>query len=176
MPGQRNAASRFFNFLCEHLNSLGFSSTPLLPSLFRHEDRDLVLCSQVDDLIVCGAQGDVAWLINELEKKFTLSGGGLVPAADQDPKEPVRFLKERHFFTGGGVVISPHEKYIEELVKAHRLENRKPKATPDIALECLDGEELDEIEKHNFRSSMGTLLYLSQDRVDIQHSVRNLSQ
>ena len=27
-----------------------------------------------------------------------------------------------------------------------------------------------------FRSSMGTLLYLSQDRVDIQHAVRNLSQ
>ena len=121
------------------------------------------------------AQSDVAWLVNELEKKFILSGGGLVPAADQDPKEPARFLKKRHFFTRGGVVISPHEKYIKELVKAHRVENRKPKATPDIALECLDGEELDEVEKHKFRSSMGTLLYLSQDRVDIQHAVRNLS-
>ena len=102
LPGQRNAASRFFNFLCDHLNSLGFSSTPLLPSLFRHQERDLVLCSHVDDLIVCGAQGDVAWLVSELEKKFTLSGGGLVPAADQDPKDPVRFLKKRHFFTNGG--------------------------------------------------------------------------
>eukprot|EP00435_Cladocopium_sp_Y103_P046207 s2986_g13.t1 len=95
-------------------------------------------------------------------------------AADQDPKEPVRFLKKRHFFTGAGVVISPHEKYIEELVKAHRVENRKPKATPDIAFwNVLDGDELDDEEKHTFRSSMCTL---SQDRVDIQHAVRNLPQ
>eukprot|EP00435_Cladocopium_sp_Y103_P000040 s2725_g1.t1 len=176
LPGQRNAAARFFSFLCDHLSSLGFSSSPLLPSLFRHSERDLVLCSHVDDLIVCGSQGDVAWLVNELEQRFTLSGGGLVPAADQDPKEPVRFLKKRHFFTGAGVVISPLEKYIEGLVKAHKMENRKPKATPDIALDCLDGDELDDVDKHTFRSSMGTLLYLSQDRVDIQHAVRNLSQ
>ena len=113
---------------------------PFYQACFRHQERDLVLCSHVDDLVVCGSQGDVAWLVNELEKKFTLSGGGLVPAADQDPKDPVRFLKKRHFFTSRGVVISPYEKSFEELVKACRLENKKPKATPDIALECLDGE------------------------------------
>ena len=42
--------------------------------------------------------------------------------------------------------------------------------------DSLDGPELPEEEKNCFRSSMGTLLYLSQDRIDIQHAVRNLSQ
>ena len=90
--------------------------------------------------------------------------------------EPIRFLKKRHFFTANGVVISPHEKYISELIKLHGLEHRKPKPTPDIGYDNLDGPELSDIDRHLFRSSMGTLLYLSQDRVDTQHAVRNLSQ
>ena len=31
-------------------------------------------------------------------------------------------------------------------------------------------------EQFKFRSALGTLLFISQDRVDIQHAVRNLSQ
>ena len=41
-------------------------------------------------------------------------------------------MKRRYFFAASGVVIAPHEKYIEELVKAHQMQNRNPKATPDI--------------------------------------------
>ena len=97
LPGQRNAASRFFDFLDAHLSGLGFESSPLLPSLFRHKNRNLVVCSHVDDLIIGGERGDAAWLMEELEKKFTLSGGVLIPTSDQNPMEPVRFLKKRHF-------------------------------------------------------------------------------
>eukprot|EP00435_Cladocopium_sp_Y103_P042256 s218_g11.t1 len=97
---------------------------------------------------------DAFLLVPQQERVLLKSLCGML---EKDPKEPVRFLKKRHFFTGAGVVISPHEKYIEELVKAHRSENRKPKATPDIALECLDGDELEDEEKHIFRSSMGIL-------------------
>ena len=78
--------------------------------------------------------------------------------------------------TAHGVVISPHEKYISELVKLHGMEHRKPEQTPDIGYDSLDGPGLFDMDKHLFRSSMGTLLYLSQDRVDIQHAARNLSQ
>ena len=56
------------------------------------------------------------------------------------------------------------------------MQHRKPKATPDVACEDFDSEELDERGKHHFRFVMGTALYLRQDRVDIQHSVRHLSQ
>ena len=43
----------------------------------------------------------------------------------------------------------------------------------------LEGGEEDVLaggDQHKFRSALGTLLYISQDRVDIQHCVRNLSQ
>lgn len=87
LPGQRNAAARFFDFLCEHLQGLGMENTPLLPSLF----RQLILCSHVDDL-ECEA---VEWLVSALKGKLALQGGDLIPAEDQDDHEPVRFLKKR---------------------------------------------------------------------------------
>ena len=65
---QRNAASRFFDFLGEHLQSLGFKSTLLLPSLFRHTERKLMVCSHVDDLVLCGEKEDLEWLVMELRK------------------------------------------------------------------------------------------------------------
>ena len=74
------------------------------------------------------------------------------------------------------MITARQEKYITELVKDLRMANRKPKATPDIAMDSLDGPELSDEDKHVFRSCMGTLLYLSQDRSDIQHAVCNLSQ
>ena len=123
LPGQRNAAARFFDFLCEHLQSLGMTNTPLLPSLFRHKEKELVLCSHVDDLVVGGTRDAVSWLVKELKSKFTLQGGDLIPADDQDDMEPVRFLKKRHYFTQAGVIISPHEKYADELVKLYGLQH-----------------------------------------------------
>eukprot|EP00435_Cladocopium_sp_Y103_P051699 s1657_g16.t1 len=177
LPGQRNAAARFFDFLREHLQSSDFENTWLLiPSLFRHENRSLVICSHVDDLVLCGERPGLEWLVEELKKKFTMQGGEILPTADQDPHEPIRFLKKRHFFTEAGIVISPHEKYTEELLKLYGLESRKAKATPDMACENYESPELNEEGKHRFRSAMGTLLYLSQDRVDLQHAVRHLSQ
>ena len=72
--------------------------------------------------------------------------------------------------------MSPHERYTEELVKLYGLQHRKPKGTPDVSSEDFAPKDLDEKSTHRFRSAMGTLLYLSQDRVHIQHSVRHLSQ
>lgn len=68
LPGQRNAAARFFDFLMEHFKMLDFVNIPLLPSLFKHKEKNIVVCSHVDDLILGGEQRELAWLVNELEK------------------------------------------------------------------------------------------------------------
>lgn len=61
-------------------------------------------------------------------------------------------------------------------MKLYELQGRAPRSTPDVAGDQGVGRELGEAEKHRFRSGMGTLLYLSQDRLDTQHAVRRLSQ
>ena len=100
----------------------------------RYVEKKLILCSHVDDLVVGGEREAVEWLVAALKSKLTLQGGELIPAEDQDDQEPVRFLKKRHFFTHAGVIISPHEKYADELVQLYGLQHRKPKATPDVCL------------------------------------------
>jgi hypothetical protein len=176
LPGQRNAAAWFFDFLSDHLNALGFFNTPLLPSLFRHKTKNVVVCSHVDDLVLAGEESDLLWAIGGLKRNFTVSGGEVFPQPDQKEDEAIRFLKKRHYFTEAGVVTAPHETYVEELIKLYGLQNHKPKSTPDHVQHDAVIKELNEQDKHRFRSGMGTLLYLSQDRVDIQHAVRNLSQ
>ena len=57
-------------------------------------------------------------------------------------------------------------------MKLYGLETRKPKTTPDINGEVFDAKELDQKGQSKFRSAMGTLLCLSQDRVDLQHALQ----
>ena len=133
LPGQRNAAARFFTFVSKHLEELEMENTPLVPSLFRHRTRQVALCSHVDDWVLCGEQGDLLSLVSRIKEKFTISGGDVIPAPDQDPQDAVRFLKKRRFFTTEGVVVAPHEKYVDELIKMFQVEGYKPKPTPDIS-------------------------------------------
>ena len=169
LPGQRNAASRWYDHLRKHLEELNFKCLATLPSMFRHKTRSIALCAHVDDLVSSGLE----WCLG---KRFTVACSPLYPQVHQDPKEGIRFLKRRYFFSDRGITVCPHERYIPSLTKLYNLEGRKPKATPEIASEDQNSQELDVAGKSRFRSALGTVLYLSQDRVDIQCAVRGLSQ
>ena len=147
LPGQRNAASRWYDFLHDNLVDLQFETIPILPSVFRHQTRNLVLCTHVDDLILAGTQSDLEWCTEELKKKLTISDSGLIPRLHQSPREAVRFLKKRHFFVDEGLVTCPHEKYIPHLIDLYQVRGRKPKVTPEVTRDCLDGPELSDMGK-----------------------------
>ena len=177
LPGQRNAASRWYTFLATVLEELGFAVSAIAPAVFRHRERKVMLCAHVDDLAICGQEDDLTWCLGELRKRFEVSGGEIYPQRDQNPEDPVRFLKRRYYFGKDGIITKTHEKYIPSLVKAYNLENRRGKGTPEGSMQQLDvGEPLSFEAKRKFRSALGTLLYLTQDRIDVQHGVRNLSQ
>ena len=179
LPGQRDAASRWFDHLKEALEELGMENHLSLPSLFRHKERDLGMVCHVDDLIVAGIPTELDWFLKQMRSRFVISESGLLPQSDQAADDPVRCLKKRHFFTEEGIVIAPHEKYVPILVELYQLSHRAGKATPESTQMDLEGppeEILTGGDQHRFRSALGTLLYISQDRVDIQHCVRNLSQ
>ena len=159
LPGQRDAAARWYEFLTDHLVNWCFQSHLSLPSLFRHETRAIAAVCHVDDLIIAGEVESLEWLLGAMKDEFTLSVSGILPHGDQSEEEAVRCLKKRHYFTKDCIVIMPHERYIPALLELYGLEN------------LLEGAD-----QFRFRSALGTLLYVSQDRVDIQHCIRNLSQ
>ena len=179
LPGQRDAASRWFDYLKMALEELGMENHLSLPSLFRHKEKDLGMVCHVDDLIVAGREDDLTWFLDKMRSRFVISESGTLPQLDQDAREPVRCLKKRHYFTSEGIVIAPHEKYVPGLIELYNLSQRAGKATPESTQMDLEGSPEDVLtggDQHRFRSALGTLLYISQDRIDIQHSVRNLSQ
>ena len=73
----------------------------------------------------------------------------------------------------------PHERYVPGLLELYHLANKAGKATPESAQVDLEGgpeDKLEAADQRRFRSASGTLLCLSQGRIDIQHCVRNLFQ
>ena len=68
----------------------------------------------------------------------------------------------------------PNKKYLQSAL--NKLEMGECKVSPKLDKACIDGEseELDEGQTSRFRSSVLTLLYLSNERTDIQSTVRLL--
>ena len=73
MPGQRDAALRWFDHLKDALEELGMENHLSLPSLFRHRERALGIVCHVDDLIVAGASIDLSWFLEKMRSLSSVS-------------------------------------------------------------------------------------------------------
>ena len=72
------------------------------------------------------------------------------------------------------------EKHIDALVKLYNLSSNKPKSSPDHSLlgqvDCSESlEDYSPERRKCFRSGLGTLMYLSQERIDCQFAIKSLS-
>jgi hypothetical protein len=63
-------------------------------------------------------------------------------------------------------------KYIKDLMKKFNMAELKPVSTPMSMIAVLDLDEIDEvIDQREYRSMIGSLLYLTMTRLDIQFIV-----
>ena len=76
-----------------------------------------------------------------------------------------------------GILVSVSKKHYEKLRSLYDLGNRREKMTPEHQLLGSPDEtkELASEEAKKFRSALGTLLYVAQDRWDLQRSVKCLA-
>ena len=76
-----------------------------------------------------------------------------------------------------GILVSVSRKHHEKLRSLYNLGSRKEKMTPEHQLLGSKDEtkELESEEAKKFRSALGALLYVAQDRWDLQHSVKCLA-
>ena len=68
----------------------------------------------------------------------------------------------------------PNKKYLQSALNKLEMGDGKGNVSPKLDKACIDrdNEELSEDQTSTFRSSVLTLLYLSNDRTDIQRTVR----
>ena len=131
----------------------------------------------MDDELLAGQREDSLWLVEELEKVFRVEKEGPYPLTRNGNGEELRYLKRKYVFVGEGIVVQPNEKYIKKLLELYDLGRLKSKATPEhVDLVKEDkSKELGPEETKRFRSGLGSVLYLAQDRIDIQYASKCLA-
>ena len=176
LPGQRAAAEQWFSHLCAILERLGFEAFKGIPSVLRHKVRPVAVSVHVDDELVAGKKGQSKWLVSELKKVFKLTIEGPFPS-ERWSREQLHYLKRTYEFVEEGILVSVSKKHYEKLRSLYDLGNRKEKMTPEHQLLGSRDEtkELAPEEAKKFRSALGTLLFVAQDRWDLQHSVKCLA-
>ena len=80
-------------------------------------------------------------------------------------------------FREDGIYVKPNTKFTETLVQLYNLQERKEKQVPEhSSLTQPDSSaELDEQKQSAFRTALGTAMYMSHERWDIQYCVKSLA-
>ena len=166
LPGQRIAASEWFQFMTDLLGQAGLENFGKEPTLFRakgHDECALVL--HADDGILAATNATRKKIIKKLGEKVVVQVSD--PLAEVG--ESVEFLKRKYSLEDQGIVMFSGDKHLDGLVKALG-ENIRARDTPvdQTVLEPDTSAALSEPNAKMFRECVGRLLYLSHTRPDVQ--------
>ena len=158
---------------------MGFvACSAAMPTIMRHVKRQAFINVHVDDELLAAKKEDGVLLITSLSQKLTLKING--PYPEIEDKEML-YLKKIFKFVEEGVLVLPNGKYFEALEKLTGLSSTsrsfKPKPTPDHTGvgKSDSSKELTGEEGSKYRSILGVLLCLCQERPDAQYAVKNLA-
>ena len=178
LPGQRNGAQRWFQDFSHHLQALGFTSCNAMPSVLKHQTKKLAININVDDELVVGETvEDIEWMIDALKTTYKLQVEGPMPKEPLGNGEELNYLKKTYAFQEDGIYARPNSKFTETLIKLYGLQDRKEKQVPEHSLlgHPDTSPELDKKRQADFRTGLGTAMYMSHERLDIQHCVKTLA-
>ena len=177
LPGQRAGTREWGLFLQEALQDESYESFMLSPNLFVKKDKDGkmegCLLAHVDDIQLLATKEEGERLVKNFKQKFNLTVQG--PCGAGCEEDAVYFLKRRYEYNRDGLTVSMGNKYIEKLVELLGLQQKKPRTTPEPAYEEDVSPELEGEERQRFATAVGILLYISSDRPDAQHGIRELA-
>ena len=141
-------------------------------------NRRICLTIHVDDVLVVSTSKDLEWFQENVTKDLTIRVDG--PHA-QGSGEMLLYLKKRISLLPEGILIQPNGSYIPKLVELLKLGKRRFKGLPHHpTLESYQADQqlqglLGEAESTTFRSALGLILYIAQDRPDIVFATKVLS-
>ena len=174
LPGQRAGARYFYDKLAGILKCDNLESYEAAPALFI-EPKCIGVSTHVDDFEVIAEASRVDRLTKKLAEsglKFSLEG----PCAVEEGE--CHFLKRKFVGTGDGIVVSQDSKHIDKLVELLGLRKATAKATPcpmNVNHNKVDSSPLDSERHAVYRTCIGILLYLGQDRPENLCTIKQLS-
>ena len=131
-----------------------------------------------DDFTVLGSAEDLNWFRKKISDKFEVKFRGRIGPSSTDDKA-VRLLNRVFEWTPEGIVIEADQRHAELIVKDMGLaSDSKGMSTPGVKMRR-EEEEAEEGELPNdqstiYRANVARANYMSQDRSDVQFSVKEL--
>ena len=171
--GARSSQEHFDSILRgEEARQRGFTveAHPKCPTLCYVREADGVIELHVDDGHGCEKETIVAEVLAFLSEKIEMKYVQGIWSGCYE------FLKTMKMRDGKKLTSIPNKKYLQSALKTLEMGYCKGSASPKLDNTCIEGdnEELSEEQATGFRSSVLTLLYLSNESTDIQSTVRLL--
>jgi hypothetical protein len=130
--------------------------------LLRQDDDILIVQVYVDDIVFGGSSHSlVARFAEDMSKEFEMSMMG-----------ELQFLLRLQIKQAKEGTFVHQAKYTKDILKKFKMDNSKPLSTPMSMTTALDADEDGEpVDQKEYQSMIGSLLYLTATRPDIQFSV-----
>ena len=173
IPGQREGSSKWHQHIMKFLRDRKpLQVCPECPAVFLLDSNPAL--GHVDDFVLVAR---TMWIkqvcLPLLQSEFQISYQIATREGDS-----FKFLKRLHVITETGIIVQPNGDYASKLSEILDVPKEKGAKTPCTKeLMMVDSSaELAPNKASKYRSAVGVMLYLSQDRVDIAFAVRILAQ
>ena len=150
------------------------------PTLFR-DTRNSILVVHVDDIQAAGKSQHLEPVLSKIGETYELKVEGPF-LTDQErmvgeSHQNIRFLKRKFTFHNHELHITCDPKYLTKLKEELKLKTKASKPTPctQESQQVDKTNNLDQEQSASFRKCVGILLYVGQDRPDLQFAVRGLA-
>ena len=180
LPGQRDAALLWSDHFASTLQEQDFDRCVACPTLFRDKMKS-ILVVHVDDIQAAGKNRSLAPVLSMLGKTYELKIEGPFLTEQElavgESLQTIRFLKRKFTYHNHELHIKSDPKYLIKLKEELKLKSTASKPTPCTheSQEADHTNSLDQEQAASFRKCVGILLYVGQDRPDLQFAVRGLA-
>ncbi|KAJ0801006.1 putative RNA-directed DNA polymerase [Helianthus annuus] len=167
--GLKQAPRAWYSRIEGYFTSCGFKKCANEHTLFTkiYKGVKIIICLYVDDLIIASNSSSMILEFKEsMKREFEMTDMGVLHY----------FLGMEVTYKNGDIMLS-QQKYARGLLDKFKMMNCKAVSTPmeyGIRLSKQDPEE--EMDSHLYRSLVGSLMYLTNTRLDIMFAVNKISQ
>ena len=173
--GYRKAPKLWHKHLVSVLESLNYHPLLTDPSFcFRNDETNTNIFVHVDDGLMFGPKNEVLKLVELLSKQVLMR----ITRRMEKTGDKFYFLGRVIERTARGYSVEANPKYIRNVINVLGLEEAKPVMTPSVkrtptteSLVELEGER-----RAMYRTVVGKLLYMCQERADIMYSVKETAR
>ncbi|CAE7251708.1 unnamed protein product [Symbiodinium sp. CCMP2592] len=178
--GTRDAPSNWEHAIKKVMTDLGFKQGVSNPCLYFHPEHGLRCNVHGDDFTVVGGYNKLQWLIESLQKAWTIEVRGILARPGSSlpgVTHSISVLNRLVTWTNEGIEMEADPRHVDLVLEHLGLNNSSPVTTPLV--KSTGDEDESPLSKEDaglYRSIAMRIGYLSSDRPDMLRTVRELAK